>query len=191
MTATARFHARFRSDLDDEIGLAENLYIAALFRWGKVRLPRLLRTDPAAVFQPLAYAREPGAFGWRCLLIHGWDVCRESRAGNEFILSPAHAHWNDFHQRLGAELISPDFDWQYGPASTCGCRGGGKEYWPLCAASLVAEFGCAVAESLALFAAFMGDTDRDIHDHVETLWNQTRPRPGTVPFDLRNGGATA
>lgn len=55
MTYTAGFHATYQTEIDHEIYLADNLYTAAMMRWGLWRLPRVMRTDPAAVFARMAY----------------------------------------------------------------------------------------------------------------------------------------
>ena len=183
MGIAAGFHTRFRSDLYDEITLAENLYIGVLFRWGKVRLPKVVRTNPATAFRALSYARVPALFDDRCGILHGWNVCKDSRASNDEILSPSHHLWPEFLDRLNSELVAPDFAWRFGPATKCKCGNGVAEYWPLASASIVCELGCAVAESLALFAVFLGGDDSSIAEYVDRVWRKTKARPGFIPFD--------
>jgi hypothetical protein len=48
---------------------------------------------------------------------------------------------------------------------------------------LVAELGFAVAETLAVFRCFVGDSDRSIAEHVESMWRKTRPSKIRPAFD--------
>jgi hypothetical protein len=177
------FHTSYPTEIDSEINLAENLYVACRFRWGKVRLPRMLRTDPHGVFCRFNYGREHDLFEGECTLLQGWNALKESRAANEQILTPSHPEWIEFRERLHAVLLMPDYEWHYGASQQVnhGCIS--TEYWPLASAEIVASLGFAVGESLALYQSFLGDTDEGIRDYVERLWRKTKPRPGVIPFD--------
>jgi hypothetical protein len=180
---TSGFHATYPTAIDDEINLADNLYIAALFRWGKWRLPRVARTDPASVFSGMAYLRKRDLFGVPCGIVQGAPYEAHTRATNDAILTPSHAAWGEFQERLHAELQCPDFDERFGGARVLMQEEITTEYWPLCSANIIAMLGFAVAESLCLLRCFMGDDDREIHDHAASMWRKTKPRRGRVPFD--------
>lgn len=186
MTYTAGFHATYQTELDQEINLADNLYAAALLRWGRWRLPRVARTDPASVFRWMAYVRKPMVFDVPCGILMGVPYDCHTRATNDTILTPSHMAWDEFQQRLHAELQCPDFDDRFGGARIIMQEEITTEYWPLCSASIVAAMGFAVAESLCLFRCFLGRTDQEIHDHTASLWRKTKPRRGRVPFDAEN-----
>lgn len=183
MTYMAGFHAIYQTEIDSEIHLAETLYAAAIMRWGMWRLPRVARTDPASVFRWMAYVRKPNLCDLPCGIVCGVPYEEHTRATNEAILSPSHTAWDEFHERLHAELQCPDFEDRYGGARIIMQDEITTEYWPLCSASIVVSMGFAVAESLALFRCFLGRTDQDIHDYTASLWRKTKPRPGRVPFD--------
>lgn len=106
-----------------------------------------------------------------------------TRASNDTILTPSHMAWDEFQERLHAELQCPDFDEQYGGARILIQEEISTEYWPLCSASIVAGMGFAVGESLCLMRCYLGNTDQHIHDHTASLWQKTKPRPGCIPFD--------
>ena len=183
MTVAAGFHATYPTSIDQEIYLADNLHIAALLRWGMWRLPRVLRTDPAAVFEKMAYMRAHNFFDVPCACIHGVPTDPHTRATNDHILTPSHTAWQEFQERLHAALQCPNFEWHYGAARIVMQEEISTEYWPLCSASIIAQMGYAVAESLCVFRSFLGDTDRGIHDHTQGLWQKTKARPDRTPFD--------
>ena len=110
MAVAAGFHASYPTSIDQEIYLADNLHIAALLRWGMWRLPRVLRTDPAAVFQKMAYMRVHNFFEVPCACVHGVRVDPHTRATNDQILTPSHTAWDEFQERLHAALQCPDFE---------------------------------------------------------------------------------
>lgn len=190
------FHAQYPTSIDDEIDLARELRVAALLRWGIWKLPRMLRTDPAAVLRRMAYCRHHTQHdtGWQCLL--GVPFEPQTRATNDQILTPSHPEWAEFRERLDAELACPDFDDFYGASQLVFHDSIQTEYWPLCSAQLIADLGFAVGESLCLFACFLGDTDAKIADHVESMWKKTRPskirpafdRDQSVPFVRQDEG---
>lgn len=177
------FHATYPTHLDSEIDLADSLYIAGMMIWGRWRFPRVMRTDPAAFFARMAYMRRCDFFGEPCAIVQAVPADSHTRATIENILTPSHAAWEEFQERLHAELQCPDFDWTYGAARMIRFDEITTEYWPLCSASIVASMGFAVAESLCLFRCFLGSSDEWIHDHTASLWHKTKPRPGRVPFD--------
>lgn len=170
------FHARYRTDITHEIVLAKRLQEAAVMRWGIIKLPRILRTDPAGVLRKMEYCRvQPSGDGsWSCAA--GVPHAPQTRATNEQILTPSHHEWGEFHERLAAHLVCPDFEDYFAPTSH-------DDYWPLCSAGLVAELGFAVAETLCVFACFVGHSDREIADHVESMWRKTRPSKTRPAFD--------
>lgn len=183
MTYTAGFHATYPTEIDSEINLADNLHITVLMRWGMFRLPRVLRTDPAAALSKLCYLRKPDFFGIPCACIQGVSADPHTRATNEQILTPSHMAWDEFQERLHAELQCPDFEWRYGGARVVMQEEISTEYWPLCSANIIADMGFAIAESLCVLRSFLGATDQGIHDHTRSMWHKTKPRPGVVPFD--------
>jgi hypothetical protein len=183
MAVAAGFHATYPTEIDSEINLADNLYIAAFMQWGMWRLPRVVRTDPAALFAKLAYLRKHDLFGVPCGIIHGVPHQPHTKATNDTILTPSHTAWDEFQGRLHAELQCPDFEERFGGARYFMQEEITTEYWPLCSANIVAQMGFAVAESLCVFRSFLGNTDERIHDHTASLWHKTKPRPGRTPFD--------
>lgn len=183
MAFTTGFHATYPTEIDDEISLADNLYCAAYFRWGMWRLPRVARTDPASIFARMAYLRKHDLFGIPCGIIQGAPFEPHTRATNDAILTPSHAAWDEFQERLHAEIQCPDFEQRFGGARLIMQEEITTEYWPLCSANIVASLGFAVAESLCVFRCFLGRTDQGIHDHTASLWRKTKPRRGHVPFD--------
>jgi hypothetical protein len=170
------FHAQYRTDIVHEIAMARRLHEAAVMRWGIIKLSRVLRTDPAAAMAKMVYCRvqTAGDAPWSCAA--GVPHAPQTRATNESILTPSHREWGEFHERLAAHLVCPDFDDYFGPADE-------SDYWPLCSAQLVAELGFAVAETLAVFRCFVGDSDRSIAEHVESMWRKTRPSKIRPAFD--------
>lgn len=190
MKITRGFHAAYPTDIDDEISLARDLHIAARLRWGMLKLPRMMRTDPAAVLGKMVYCRVNGLFDVPCACLKAVPTDPQSRATNDQILTPSHALWNDFQQRLEAELVCPDFHDYYGASRVVFHDSIETEYWPLCSAQLIADLGFAVAETLCVFLSFLGDTDERITQHVESLWHKTKPsrlrpafdRDGSLPF---------
>lgn len=183
MKITRGFHAEYQTAISDEIELARELRVSALLRWGMWKLPRMLRTDPAAVLGKMAYCRVKDYFGLPCGCVMGVPCEEHTRATNEQILTPSHPEWTEFQQRLEAELVCPDFDDYYGAAQVVHHDSIHTEYWPLCSAQLVAELGFAVAETLCLFACFLGDTDENIVKHVESMWTKTLPSKIRPAFD--------
>lgn len=170
------FHAQYRTDIVQEIAMARRLHEAAVMRWGILKLPRVIRTDPAAAMAKMVYCRvqTAGDAPWSCAA--GVPHAPQTRAPNESILTPSHREWGEFHERLAAHLVCPDFSHYFGPTDE-------SDYWPLCSAQLVAELGFAVAESLAVFRCFVGDSDRAIADHVESMWRKTRLLKTRPAFD--------
>jgi hypothetical protein len=177
------FHATYPTAIDSEINLADNLYITVMMRWGRWRLPRVMRTNPAATLSKLAYLREPDCCGIPCACVQGVPANPHTRANNEQILTPSHMAWDEFQERLHAELQCPDFEWRYGGARVVMQEEISTEYWPLCSANIIADMGFAVAESLCVFRSFLGDTDERIYEHTASLWRSTKPRPGHEAFD--------
>lgn len=177
MDTTTPFHARFPTDVDQEINLAENLYIAARMRYGD-QLSNLVRHDPAAVWQRFQFCRvrchdSPVPFA---VVIQGLDYAPDTKADNDHILTPAVSVWREFVDRLVGELSGPDAAWRFAPANRCHCGTSGREFWPLASAELVRSLGFAIGETLALFVAFHARTDDDVAHHVEAVWNRVRPR---------------
>ena len=174
--ATTPFHARFPTDVDQEISLAENLYIAARMRYGD-RLSNLVRHDPADVFHRFHFCRvpchdSPAPFA---LVVQGLDYAPETKADNDQILTPDVPAWREFVDRLVGELSGPDAAWRFAPARRCHCGTSGLEFWPLASAELVRSLGFAIGETLAVFLAFRAYSDHDVLDFVETVWNRVRP----------------
>lgn len=183
MSFATGFHATYPSEIEDEIGLADNMYTAAFLHWGMWRLPRVARTDPASLFASMAYARRPDLLDLPCAIVYGVPEQQECKASNDQILTPSHMAWDEFQERLHAELQCPDFEQRFGGARYFMQEEITTEYWPLCSANIVAQMGFAVAESLCVMRCFLGRTDQYIHDHTASLWSTTKPRPGRTPFD--------
>lgn len=183
MTYVTGFHATYQTEIDHEIYLADNLYTAVFLRWGLWRLPRVMRTDPGAVFAKLAYLRKPDLFDVPCGIVYGAPFEKQTRGNNDTILTPSHTAWDEFQERLHAELQCPDFEERFGGARILIQEEISTEYWPLCSAEIVASMGYAVAESLCLMRCYLGNTDERIHDHTASLWRKTKPRPGCTAFD--------
>jgi hypothetical protein len=177
MDTTTSFHARFPTDVDQEISLAENLYIAARLRYGD-QLTNIVRGDAGGVFRRFRFCRV------RCqdssapfaLVVQGLDYAPETKADDDDILTPSVPAWREFSDRLVGELAGPDAAWRFAPASRCHCGTSGLEFWPLASAELVRSLGFAIAETLAVFLTFHGYSDRDVLEYVETIWNRVRPR---------------
>jgi hypothetical protein len=183
MNITRGFHATFPTDIDDELTLALKLHEAAVLRWGRWKLPRMLRTDPAAVLGRMAYMRPRDFFGVPCATVRGAPFMPETRATNADILTPSHPEWDEFMERLNAELICPDFDDYYGAKQIVLHDSIETEYWPLCSAQIVSGLGFAIAETLAVFLSFLGDTDEGISKYVESGWHRTKPSKIRPAFD--------
>ena len=183
----AGFHAEIPTPIEEEISLAESLVIGCMMRFGD-RDYRMLRTDPATVFAMMRFARvtlqsraeDPVRYAV-------WQGSRRTighrRPTNDEILTPSHARWPEFRERLGAELMRPDFDFWYAPQRYPTPAGVTADFWPLCTAQLLGEMGFAIAESLALFATFRGRSDRDIHEFIEGFWHRTTPHRCRPTFD--------
>lgn len=180
------FHAAMPTPIEEEISLAESLLIGCIMRFGE-RDCRMVRTDPAKVFSRMRFARvrldrdkEPSRYAV-------WQGGRQSighrRPTNDEILTPSHARWPEFLERLGAELLRPDFDFWYAPERYPTPAGVTSDFWPLCSAQLLSEMGFAIAESLAVFAVFRGRSDRDIHEFIEGFWHRTKPHRSRPAFD--------
>jgi hypothetical protein len=171
------FHSRFPTDVDQEISLAENLFIAARMRYGD-RLSNMVRHDPAEVFRRFQFCRvqchdSPAPYA---LVVQGLDYAPDTKADNEHILTPSVPVWREFVDRLVGELSRPDAGWRFSPANRCHCGTSGLEFWPLASAELVRSLGFAIAETLAVFVAFHARTDQDVANNVEAVWNRVRPR---------------
>lgn len=195
MNISRGFHQRFPTDIGDEISLARELYQAARVRWGLFKSPRMFRTDPAALFRLMQYARLSSyeESSWHFAL--GIPMQDHTKPTNAEILTPSHPEWIEFQERLEAELVCPDFEEFYGASQTVFHDSIETEYWPLCSAQLIASLGFAVAESLVVMANFLGRTDETIAKHVESLWRSTKPskvRPAfdAVPLPHRTDAAT-
>lgn len=186
------FHAAMPTPIEEEISLAESLLIGCIMRYGE-RDCRMLRADPAKVFSKMRFARvrlerdgEPSRYAV-------WQGGRQSighrRPTNDEILTPSHARWPEFLERLGAELLRPDFDFWYAPERYPTPAGVTSDFWPLCTAQLLGEMGFAIAESLAVFAVFRGRSDRDIHEFIEGFWHRTKPHRSRPAFDSHATGS--
>jgi len=187
------FHAAMPTPIDDEISLAESLLIACIMRFGG-RKCRMLRTDPAKVFSMMRFARVRLERGADEPIRHAvWQGGRQSwgyrRPTNDEILTPSHARWEDFRQRLVAETLRPDFDFWYAPQRYETPAGVTSDFWPLCSAQLLGEMGFAIAESLALFAAFHCRSDGDILEFMEGIWSRTKPDTRRPAFDSDEAGS--
>jgi hypothetical protein len=178
------FHAEIRTDISDEISLAESLYIACMMRYGN-RVTRMLRTDPAKVFSMMRYARvqfDSGEFYVWQGNAYGRNIGFRLPTNDE-ILTPSHSAWPEFHERLGSELMRPDFDFWYAPQRFKTNVGVTAEFWPLCAAELIGTLGCAIAESLCLLVSFHCRDDKSIYDRAESIWHNVRPHSRRPAFD--------
>jgi len=183
------FHAAAPTPIEQEIYLAEHLYIGCRMRYGD-RASRMLRTDPAKVFSMMCYTRTTATS--REEPTPRWDVFTglfnrkrnigHPRPTNDEILTPSHRRWPEFRDRLKWEMNRPDFDVWYAPQRFPTPLGVTAEYWPLCSASLVAEMGFAIAESLALYAAFHCRTDAEIRG-LRPYWNRVTPDSRRPVFD--------
>jgi hypothetical protein len=177
MSNTKSFHKAIPTDIDDEIRIAEALYSAGIIRHGKDGFRSRMRTDPAAYFAGCHYVRLLDRRGSKadCIIAAGvkgeggW-LGHPTKASVEDILTPSHEAYREFSERLLSLLVSEDFAWNYAPVA--------GEYWPLGSAEIIRDMGFAVAETLTLYQAFLGDTDRSIYDHVERFWRNTKPRKG-------------
>jgi hypothetical protein len=182
------FHAEIRTEIEQEISLAESLYIACMMRYGD-RRNRMLRTDPAKVFSMMRYARvqfQSGEF----YVWQGNGYGRNlgfRRPTNEEILTPSHSAWPEFRERLGAELMRPDFDFWYAPQRFKTNVGVTSDFWPLCSAELIGTMGFAIAESLCLLVSFHARNDKGIHEHVEGVWHRVKPHSRRRAFDADSG----
>lgn len=179
------FHAEIRTEIADEISLAESLCIGCMMRYGD-RVTRMLRTDPAKVFSMMRYARIQPDGKQEFIIWQGNGYGRNlgcRRPSNDDILTPSHAMWPEFLERLGAELMRPDFDFWYAPQRFQTSIGVTSEFWPLCSAQLIGTLGCAIAESLCLLVSFYARGDKEIHDHVEPIWHRVRPHSKRRAFD--------
>jgi hypothetical protein len=182
------FHAAIPTPIDEEISLAESLTIGCMMRFGSERDSRMLRTDPAKVFSMMWFARvttlpqdgEPS----HCFVYHGG---RQSfgyrRPTNDEIMTPSHARWEEFRERLTAELMRPDFDFWYAPQRFPTPAGVTSDFWPLCSAQLLGDMGFAIAESLALFAIFHCRSDRLICEDMARIWFRTKTHSRRPAFD--------
>jgi hypothetical protein len=192
MCAATGFHAKYQTDIDHEINCAENLFIAGIFRWGDSFASRL-RTDPAAIFAKMRYQRLNNFGQVPCYVMQGrafegvFEKHFVPRPSNADILTPSSPEWPEFAERLGAELMRPDFDFWYGGARTLIQDEISTEYWPLCSAQLIAELGFAIAESLCIYRAYNCETDARIHESAERIWNNARPFRGRTAFDADEG----
>jgi hypothetical protein len=182
MSSSKPFHGAVPTGIDDEIRLAEALYSAGIIRHGKDGFRARMRTDPGAYFAGCHYVRLLDRRGSQtdCIIAAGFKgddswLGYPTKASVENILTPSHEAYREFSERLLSLLVSDDFAWNYAPAA--------GEYWPLGSAEIIRDMGFAVAETLTLYQAFLGDTDRRIYDHVEGFWRTTKPRKGRVPFD--------
>lgn len=176
MDATTPFHARFPTDVDQEISMAENLYISARLRYGE-RLSNMVRRNPADVWRRFHYCRvrsndSPVPFA---LVVQGMDYAPETKASAADILTPDVHAWREFVDQLVGELSGPDATWRFAPARRCHCGTSGLEFWPLASAELVRRLGFAVAETLAVFLTFHASTDQDVLEFVERIWRRVRP----------------
>lgn len=176
------FHAKYPTEVGHEIWLAEQLALGCHLRWTMFKTPKVLRTDPAAALHRMLYARTlMDGLGW--MLLTGIDDVEKTRAGNEYILTPSHAEWPEFQERLEGELACPDFDAYFGPAAVVHADTITSQYWPLCSAQLIADMGFAVAESLAVMWHFLGNDDQRIADHTASMWRKTKPSKRRPAFD--------
>lgn len=187
MSRDVRFHEAFPTEIDCEISLADTLYSAGIVRHGRDGLRTYLRTDPSGFFGRCHYVRlrRLGETGVESIVAAGFKgddalLGYATKATVTDILTPSHHAYAEFSDRLLSLLVSEDYEWNYAPA--------GDEYWPLASAEIIRAMGFAVAETLTLFHAFLGDTDHGIYDHVEGLWRRTKPKKGKVAFDATPPG---
>ena len=181
------FHAAIPTPIDEEIALAESLTIACIMRFGGERDSRMLRTDPAKVFSMMWFARctcvkeegKPESFVYQ----GGRQCYGFRRPTNDEILTPSHSRWDEFRERLAAELLRPDFDFWYAPQRFPTPAGVTSDFWPLCSAQLLGEMGFAIAESLALFAIFHCRSDRLICEDLARIWFRTKTHSRRPAFD--------
>lgn len=177
------FHSRFPTSVNWEIVLADMLHTGLCMRFGIHKLGKMLRTDPAAVIGRMAYCR------FQMTEKNYWHTAPgvlaepQTRAKNSEILTPSHAEWDEFQERLEAEIACPDFDHYYGASQVVHHDSIETEYWPLCSASLIADMGFAVAESLTVWRSFLGEDDRQIAKHVGSFWKKTKPSKRRPAFD--------
>jgi hypothetical protein len=179
------FHAEIRTSIEDEISLAEALYVACIMRYGD-RVNRMLRTDPAKVFSMMRYARLQPIGSSEFVIWQGNGYGRDlgcRRPTNDEILTPSHSAWPEFHKRLGSELMRPDFDFWYAPRRFKTAIGVTYEFWPLCTAQLIGTIGCSIAESLCLLVSFHCSDDQQIHERVERIWHNVQPHSRRPAFD--------
>jgi hypothetical protein len=182
MNISHGFHAKYPTEVGDEIYLAERLALSCTLRWTIWKTPKVLRTDPAAALHRFNFMRKDfGERGW--FVVPGVPDFDGTRATNEHILTPSHPEWVEFQERLEGELVCPDFDLYYGPAAVVHPDTITSEFWPLCSAQLIADLGFAVAESLAVMWHFLGSDDEHIAKHVEGLWRKTKPSKRRPAFD--------
>jgi hypothetical protein len=181
------YHARYSTDVVTEIAMAKRLYEGSVMRVGIIKIARVFRTDPAAALARLSWCRVKASrdaeYPWAPAAgvpyMANTVPPMAERATNAEILTPSHDAWSEFRERLAGHLACPDFGDYFGPA-------GSDDYWPLCSATLIAEMGFAVAESLTVFRVFVGESDADIAALVERAWAKTRPtrsRPGGTAAD--------
>jgi hypothetical protein len=178
------FHGEVRTPIEQEISLAESLCIACKMRYGD-KVTRMLRTDPAKVCSMMRYARlqfDSGEFYVWQGNGYGRDLGFR-RPTNDEILTPSHSLWPEFNERLGAELMRPDFDFWYAPRRFQTTVGVTSDMWPLCSAQLIGELGCAIGETLCVLASFYCHSDQSIHDNVEDIWHRVKPHSRRRAFD--------
>jgi hypothetical protein len=189
------FHGVAQTPISEEISLAEMLLVACMMRYGS-RDYRMLRTDPAKVFSMMCYhrcqttAHDDSTPEWKVVYgVFGRRPVGHPRPTNNQILTPSHARWQEFRERLGAELLRPDFDFWYAPQRFPTPVGVTADFWPLCSAQLLGEMGFAIAETLAVFGAFRARTDEDIREFLEGFWHRATPHRRRPAFDSEAAGS--
>jgi len=179
MAIKKAFHARYQTSIDDEIMLSGPLFIGAYMRWGVGATRRVIRTDPAAALEKLAYSRTFYGGEWHCVIgsPRRHVLHPKSRATNAEILTPSHAAWQEFRERLQSHIVCPDFGEDISEI------GKGFDFWPQYSAELIHELGYAVAESLFVMRCFGGVCDESIAYEVEDSWRRTGLQKNRPAFD--------
>lgn len=185
MAIATGFHARYGLDVMNEIGAAADMFNAMTCRYGYFRLPRMMRTDPAAVFTNWAYGRLPLDYEsgrYHLYLNIHRKMGKPSHATNDFILTPSHPEWVKFLGRVHRKTKRPGFEWQVGEHDD------GEPFRKIptsVLAEVAAGLGFAVMESVVLWVCLADDRDASLVENAAARWHRLRPVPGRVPFDAK------
>jgi hypothetical protein len=145
--ATQKFNEGYCTFHQEEIEVGKALFNAAVLIHGKVKLRRLIKSDPSKAFAPLRYGRrfipdlqKPGS-GHVCVMIDR-DPFYGGKASNRYILVPGRKGWKRFVKHVHSIINRPR--WADGLTAS---------------AEALDELGYAIAESVASMLALGIETD--------------------------------